>query len=95
MKTLKLLLILSATIITNLAFSQTATIDFSTIPYNPNFFDNGGCPTYHRFGPYPIKVNEYNVRTVGTTQYRWSIPKYLSLYAGRNDKDPSIENKDP
>ncbi|MCX2493820.1 hypothetical protein OQX63_10075 [Pedobacter sp. PF22-3] len=83
MKKIITFIIFLSLVISKLAYSQ-ATIDFSTITYDPDFFNNSGCPTYHRFGPNPISVNGYNIRTVGSTSYTWNAPKDLSLYAWGN-----------
>ncbi|QPH41197.1 hypothetical protein [Pedobacter endophyticus] len=77
--------------ISEIAYAQTV-IDFSTISFNPNFFDNGGCKTYNRFGPNPISVNGHNVRTVGSSLWTWSQPKSLTLYAFSNMETNPREN---
>ena len=94
MKFLNLILAFLLLLITNHSFSQNAVIDFTRVPetyagegtYNPDYWANGGCPTYNQFGPNPLPVNGYNVRTSGsmlivpsssTTQPRYS----MSLYA--------------
>lgn len=91
MKKIITFLIFLSLVISKLAYSQ-ATIDFSTITYDPDFFNNSGCPTYHRFGPNPVSVNGYNIRTVGGTLYTWNAPKDLSLYAWGNTETGQRSN---
>ncbi|MGN7988386.1 hypothetical protein ACTJKC_13645 [Pedobacter sp. 22226] len=83
MRKIKFLALLILLIFSKTAFSQTL-IEFNKITYNPDFFNNSGCSTYNRFGPNPVAVNGYNIRTVGGTLYTWNAPKDLSLYAWGN-----------
>ncbi|NQX54070.1 hypothetical protein HQN86_10625 [Pedobacter panaciterrae] len=99
----KLILICFFLIAASNLHGQTTTIDFSTTPYknngnggwDPNYFANGGCPLYYRFGPNPLPLNGHNIRTVG---YMWlnqvaiSTPAALNIYAtGGSNSNISIE----
>ncbi|GAA4210152.1 hypothetical protein GCM10022289_37030 [Pedobacter jeongneungensis] len=83
MKRIQILALLILLIFSKTAFPQVL-IEFNKITYNPDFFNNSGCSTYNRFGPNPVAVNGYNIRTVGGTLYTWNAPKDLSLYAWGN-----------
>ncbi|MBC6109755.1 hypothetical protein ACFOG5_21090 [Pedobacter fastidiosus] len=97
MKTLKIIITVTFLFFVKNLYSQTTILDFTRVPqtyagdgtYNPNYFDNSGCS--NKFGPNPLIVNGYNLRSVGvsnifpvytntSTTYKWS------LYAWGNTK---------
>lgn len=105
MRFLKLKVALSLFFIFTNSFGQNAVIDFTGTPqmysgdgvYNPNYWANGGCPTYHQFGPNPLPVNGYNVRTTGRvlivpTYTNTSTTYSMSIYAFGNMSTGQREN---
>lgn len=83
------------------SYSQTTILDFTKTPqtyagngtYNPNYFDNsGGCS--HNFGPNPLSVNGYNIRSIGasnispvfrntSTTYLWRLDGWGNTKTGQ------------
>ncbi|MCX2431477.1 hypothetical protein [Pedobacter sp. GR22-10] len=105
MRFLKLTVALSLFFMFTNSFGQNAVIDFTGTPqmysgdgvYNPNYWANGGCPTYHQFGPNPLPVNGYNVRTSGRvliapTYTNTSTTYSMSIYAFGNMSTGQREN---
>lgn len=97
MRFLKLTVVFISLLFANHSIAQNAILDFTVPPqtyagpgtYNPNYWVNGGCPTYHQFGPNPLPVNGYNVRTSGgmhilPTFTNTSTTYHVSIYAFGN-----------
>jgi len=97
MRFLKLTVVFVSLLFANHSIAQNAILDFTVPPqtyagpgtYNPNYWANGGCPTYHQFGPNPLPVNGYNVRTSGgmhilPTFTNTSTTYHVSIYAFGN-----------
>jgi len=103
----KLILICFFLIAASNLHAQTTTIDFTTTPYknngnggwDPNYFANGGCPLYYRFGPNPLPLNGHNIRTVGytwlNTSIAFGVPPALNLYANGNHNNSNLSIEFP